>query len=62
MFNYTFSLVDFEYFLLVLVRVASFVFAAPFFSIPNVPRRTQIGFAAFLAILVTTVLKPQEST
>lgn len=61
MVNYTFSLASFEYFLLVLVRIASFVFAAPFFSLPNVPRRTKAGFSCLLAIIVVTALHPTEA-
>lgn len=61
MVNYTFSLVNFEYFLLVLVRIATFVFAAPFFSLPNVPRRTKVGFSCLVAIIVVSVLHPTEA-
>jgi flagellar biosynthetic protein FliR len=62
MVNYTFSLANFEYFLLILVRIASFIFAAPFFSLPNVPRRVKIAFSCFLAIMVTTLLHPENTT
>ncbi len=60
MFEYGFSLVTFEYFLLVLVRIASFVMVAPFFSFPNVPNRVKIGFSLFVAILVMAVIGPEE--
>ena len=59
--NYTFSLVEFEYFLLVLVRIASFVTAAPFFSMRNTPRRVRIGLSLFTAVLVYYTLRPTEA-
>ena len=43
MVNFTFSLHNFEYFLLILVRIASFVFVAPFFGDSAVPSRVKIG-------------------
>ena len=56
MINYTFSLLTFEYYLLVLVRIASFVAVAPFFGFNNVPTRVKTGFSAVLALLVAQVL------
>lgn len=61
MVQYTFSLANFEYFLLVLVRIATFVFSAPFFSLPNVPRMTKAGFSAIVAAMVTVFLAPTEA-
>ncbi len=52
MLNYTFTYADLEYFLLVLVRVASFVYIAPFFSMSNTPRNVRIGLSFFIAILL----------
>ena len=60
MVNYSFSLLTFEYFLLVLVRITSFVFSAPFFSMSNTPGRVKIGFSVFVSILLIGVLP--EST
>ncbi|MCR4781981.1 MAG: flagellar biosynthetic protein FliR [Lachnospiraceae bacterium] len=59
--NFTFSLIDFEYFLLVLVRIASFVAAAPFFSMRNVPRRVRVGLSLFVAMLVYYTFRPVEA-
>lgn len=56
MINYTFSLLTFEYYLLVLVRIASFVAVAPFFGLNSVPTRVKAGFSALMAILVAQVL------
>lgn len=52
MINYSFSLQNFESFLLILVRISSFVFVAPFFGMTNTPARVKIGFSAFVAILL----------
>lgn len=56
MINYTFSLLTFEYYLLVLVRIASFIAVAPFFGLGSVPTRVKIGFSAVLAILVAQAI------
>lgn len=52
MFNYTFTYGDLEYFLLIFIRVASFVYVAPFFSMSNTPKRVRIGFSFFMALLL----------
>lgn len=56
----SFSLVDFELFLLVLVRIATFVFVAPFFSMDGAPNITKIGFSGIVSILVLFAIEPQE--
>ena len=56
MVEYTFSLLNFEYWLLVLVRISSFMFVAPFFSQRGVPSQAKIGLACFTAILVYGVV------
>lgn len=55
MIHYSFSLNDLEYFLLILVRCASFIFIAPFFSMNGVPARVRAGLSIFLAILLYSV-------
>ena len=52
MINFTFSYADLEYYLLILVRITCFVYAAPFFSLDGVPRRVKVGFSIFTAYLV----------
>lgn len=52
MINLTFTYADLEYFLLILVRITTFVYIAPFFGMSNVPRRVKIGFSIFLAYLI----------
>lgn len=60
MLDYSFSYGDLEYFLLILIRVASFVFSAPFFSMPNTPRNVRIGLSFFVAILLYHALPTQS--
>ena len=52
MVEYTFSLDNFEIFLLILVRVSCFVFIAPFFGMANVPGRLKVGLAVCIALLI----------
>ena len=49
-----------ELYLLILVRVASFLYTAPFFSMSNVPARTKIGLAVFLSYIIICVF-PEQS-
>ena len=52
MINYTFSLVDFEILILILVRISCFVFVAPFYGTKNVPAKVKIGFSLLVSILI----------
>ncbi|MDO4965350.1 MAG: flagellar biosynthetic protein FliR [Lachnospiraceae bacterium] len=56
MIDYSFSYSDLEFFLLILVRMASFVVSAPFFSMPNVPRQFKAGFAFCISVIMFSVL------
>ena len=47
-----FSLVDLEYLLLILVRIASFMFVAPFFGQKGVPSLAKIGLSFFTALIL----------
>ena len=58
MFNYSFSIQDLEFYLLVVTRVSCFVFAAPFFSTNNVPRRVKVGFSLVVAFLLYRFVVP----
>lgn len=66
MINYSFTFEDLEFFLLILIRIASFIFVAPFFSTANTPRRVKAGFSVVFTIIMFTVLEdhsvPQYST
>ncbi|MBQ8956847.1 MAG: flagellar biosynthetic protein FliR [Lachnospiraceae bacterium] len=58
MINYSFSIQDLEFYLLIVTRVSSFVFAAPFFSTQNVPRRVKVGFSLVVAFLLYRYVVP----
>lgn len=51
-----FTIENFEFFLLILVRMSGFIFSAPFYSLSNVPRRVQIGLSVFISILLFTTI------
>ncbi len=48
----TFSIVNFEFLLLIIVRITGFIFTAPFFSLKNVPFRVKTGFSIFLSLIL----------
>ena len=52
MLNLSFPLSELEYFLLILVRIASFVLAAPFFSTRGVPNRIKVALSIFIAYIM----------
>ena len=60
MVNFTFSLHNFEYFLLILVRIASFVFVAPFFGDSAVPSRVKIGLSVFVALFMYNIVNKPD--
>lgn len=61
MIQYSFSVYDLEYFLLILVRVSCFVFAAPFFSMKNTPANVRIAVSFFTALLLYQALTPAQA-
>lgn len=60
MINYSFSLYDLEYFLLILTRVSCFVYSAPFFSLQNTPHNVRIAMSFFTSMLLYQALSPAE--
>lgn len=50
MISYDTMLSEWEMFLLIFMRIATFLFVAPFFNTTNTPRRTKIILAFFVAI------------
>ena len=56
MVELSFNLVEFEYILLILVRIASFMFVAPFFSQGGVPAQAKIGLSFFIAVLLFDIV------
>ena len=61
MIDYNFSYGDLELFLLIFVRVASFVYIAPFFSMSNTPLRVRVGLAFFISVLLYQTGPEQEA-
>lgn len=61
MIDYSFSYGDLELFLLIFVRVASFVYIAPFFSMSNTPSRVRVGLAFFISVLLYQTGPKQEA-
>lgn len=55
----SFSQANLEYYLLILVRMASFIYIAPFFGQNNVPQKVKIGLSLFLAFIVYSIM-PKE--
>ncbi len=47
---------DIEYYLLILVRMTSFVYIAPFFGMSNTPSRTKLGLSVFLSLVFYNLL------
>ena len=60
MVNYSFSLHNLEYFLLIFVRISCFVYVAPFLGQSEVPRQVKIGLSAFVSLLLYNVLQRPE--
>lgn len=61
MISYSFSLVDIEYFLLILVRISMFVYLAPFYGMRGVPNQVKIGLSFFVSVLLFHVTQPHEA-
>lgn len=61
MIDLSFSMYDLEYFLLILVRVSSFVFIAPFFSMNNTPARVRVALSVFTSVLLYQALTPTDA-
>ena len=52
MMDFEVALDQFEIFILILMRMASFVYTAPFFNTSGTPQKRKVGFSVFLSILV----------
>lgn len=62
MVNFTFTLDNFEYFLLILVRISCFVYIAPLFGQTGIPNQVKIGLSFFTSILLYSVVARPELT
>jgi len=60
MIDYSFTFEDLEFFLLIFVRIATFVFVSPFFATNNTPRRVKAGFSVLLAYIIFTTIQVHE--
>lgn len=60
MVQYSFSIYDLEYFLLILTRVSCFMVIAPFFSLKNTPVRIRIALSIFMSLLLYQTLTPAQ--
>lgn len=60
MIDYTFSMYEMEFFLLIFVRVTCFIFTAPFFSLNNTPKRVKVVLGIFVAYLLYGNVVPHE--
>ena len=58
MIELVFSMLDLEYFLLILVRVSCFIYLAPFYGMTNTPGRIKIGLSFFISMLLYQLLTP----
>ena len=56
MADITFNFGNFDFFLLILVRMASFVFLAPFFGSSDTPQRIKAGFSIFVSVVLFQVV------
>ncbi len=54
-----FTIEEIVFFFCVLVRISTFVYTAPFFSLRNVPQKVKLGFSIALAIILFQVLPYQ---
>ena len=52
MINYSFSMDELEYFMLIFCRVSCLIYAVPFFSMNNTPRRIRVGLSFVVTILL----------
>ena len=60
MIDYSFSIEELEYFLIVVVRCAGFISIVPFFHMGNTPRRFRVALSISLGYLVYHASLPHE--
>ncbi|SFP91357.1 flagellar biosynthetic protein FliR [Lachnospiraceae bacterium XBB1006] len=59
MVQYSFNIATFEYYVLILVRITSFMVVAPFYGISSAPGRVKIGFSAMISLWLYQVILPK---
>lgn len=60
MINYEFSLIGFEYWLLIFARITAFMHVAPVFGQSAVPNRVKAGLSVFVATVLYNVVEHPE--
>lgn len=61
MISFDISVAELEIFLLIIVRVTMFVYAAPFFGMNNVPNMVKISLGIFMSYLIYYTTMPHEA-
>lgn len=56
MLNYSFSMAELEFFLLIFCRISCFIYIAPFYSMNNTPSRIKIGLSFLVSVLLYTTM------
>lgn len=52
---------ELEFFLLIFIRIATFIYIAPFYSMQGVPNQVKIGISFFTSVLLYGTLQPHEA-
>jgi flagellar biosynthetic protein FliR len=60
MVDLSFSMTELEYFLLIVVRVTVFIYAAPFFGMANTPNRVKIAMGVLISALIYRIVPITE--
>ena len=60
MINYSFSVAELEFYLLVFCRVSGMMFLAPFFGTRGVPSRMKIGLSIFVSYLIYQLIPEHQ--
>lgn len=62
MVNFAFTLDNFEYWLLILVRITCFIYIAPFFGQSGIPNQVKIGLSTFVSLLLYSIVPRPDLT
>lgn len=62
MVNFAFTLDNFEYWLLILVRITCFIYIAPFLGQSGIPNQVKIGLSAFVSLLLYSIVPRPDLT
>lgn len=61
MINFSFSIYELEYFLLIFTRITCFIFMIPFFNMGSTPARVRIGLGFFLSVILYQIMTPSKA-